>query len=93
MADQGQPPVEAWHRAVAGAGESDALTDRDCELLLHFGEGLGKSDVEGQLAHCAAFEELFADRLQSTRQELSVKGKLYSTLGMIGGAGLALMLY
>jgi len=84
---------DAWREAVVCMRDKDMMSGREWDLLQNFGDGLGKSDVDGQLAHCRAFESIFADRLEMVRQELSVKGRLYSVLGSVGGAGLVLMLY
>lgn len=71
---------------------SCGLCKEDLSAVKNFFLGLGTSDTEGQISHCELyFAELTkmageAERLQSD------KGRLYRTLGMIGGIGVAIML-
>ena len=92
LISRGQPPETALAIAVKKYGEESCLNKADRELLLQFGRGLGKSDLEGQLAHCASYRRLIADRLQTARGEAAAKGRLYLTLGIAGGLSLALLL-
>ncbi len=82
----------AWRTAIEQTGKDNRLTPSDLDLLLHFGEELGRSDVEGQLAHCRLYEERFAEHWREARQAAETKGRLYLTLGLTGGAALALLL-
>ncbi|MCL2884530.1 MAG: stage III sporulation protein AB [Oscillospiraceae bacterium] len=64
----------------------------DIALLREFGAGLGTSDVEGQLAHCALFQELFEKQTEAARTIAQNKGRVYTTLGLAGGICLILLL-
>lgn len=88
----GERPDTAWRGAVQSEGENCGFNATDRELLFDFGAELGKSDVEGQLSHCESFHRLFEDRLQSARSDVRIKGKLYVTLGVTAGLGVALLL-
>ena len=91
----GQRPDEALEEAVKEAsrqGEDWGFNEGDRELLFQFGRGLGKSDVDGQLAHCEAYRRLVEDRLQAAKGEATAKGKLYITLGVSAGLAVALLL-
>lgn len=57
-----------------------------------FGAGLGTTDVEGQQQHCRYFAERLEEQLQTARTEAAVKGRLYISLGVMGGAGISLLL-
>lgn len=90
---RGQSPGEAWGGAVRDRGEDCGFTAADREMLREFGNGLGSTDISGQLSHCKTFRGLLEDRLQKARSEARTKGRLYVTLGIAGGLGAALLLY
>ena len=81
---------EAWELAL-GEGE-DGFQNTDRELLQSFGQRLGKTDVEGQLAHCRQTVQLLEERLALAKSQADTKGRLYLLLGFSGGVLLALML-
>lgn len=82
----------AWRQALEAKGTEYGLNGKDRELLLGYGEGLGKTDVEGQMEHCRLYETLIGEQLEEARREASVKGRLYITLGTASGLGVALLL-
>ena len=88
---EGESPARAWEKAVS-AFQAGGLRAEDKSLLKNFGRGLGRSDLEGQLSHCEAFEELLSGCAASARTEAGAKGKLYITLGVAGGLCAALLL-
>lgn len=82
----------AWRQGVKEQGEASGLTAADRELLVHFGDGLGRTDVEGQLTNCRLYAEQLGERLEEARRDAATKSRLYVTLGVTGGIGLALLL-
>ena len=82
----------AWRQGVKEQGEASGLTAADRELLVHFGDGLGRTDVEGQLPNCRLYAEQLGERLGEARRDAATKSRLYVTLGVTGGIGLALLL-
>lgn len=82
----------AWQYGVSHYGKVTGLTLADVELLQHFGEGLGRTDVEGQLENCRICAEQLTQRLESARREAAAKHRLYLTLGVTGGMAMALLL-
>lgn len=82
----------AWQYGIAQYGRAAGLTSADRELLLHFGEELGRTDVEGQVENCQNCAAQLAQRLDTARQEAAAKHRLYLTLGVTGGLALALLL-
>lgn len=66
---------------LAGQG----LNDADRRLLTGFGEGLGTTDVAGQVEHCRRFEQQMAQQAADARQQAAQKGRLYTLLGAAGG--------
>ena len=92
-AADGTRPSAAWCKAVDLYRKSDGFSEADGAFLREFGRGLGVSDVEGQLAHCRTFRGFADERLESVRQSAQNKGRLYATLGVVGGLAAALLLY
>ena len=89
---KGENPCAAWCQAVKKHSAECSFNAADTELLQKFGQGLGSSDIKGQLSHCETFYRLFDDRLNEARLEARSKGRLYMTLGVAGGLGTALLL-
>ena len=81
-----------WEDSLKKADGAPGLNRQDIELLTEFGRGLGTSDVEGQISHCELYQELLQKQMETARQDVSSKGRLYVTLGITGGLGLALLL-
>lgn len=92
LVDDGADFHSAWGQALRQKGEESGLTAADRELLLRFGEGLGRTDVEGQLAHCELYTGLLADKQAEAKAQTAAKGRLYVTLGVAGGLAAALLL-
>ena len=86
----GMDPPEAWARAVAEC--AGRLPEADRALLLDFGAGLGVTDLEGQLAHCALYQARAQEKRAEARAEKQRKGRLYPMLGAAIGLGLNLLL-
>ncbi len=82
----------AWNEGVADYGKACGFTESDLELLRSFGEGLGRTDLEGQLDNCRMYAAQLGDRLAEARREAAAKSRLYLTLGVTGGMALALLL-
>ncbi len=78
----------SWKKSV----EKSDVNHDDRILLLSFGSGLGTSDVEGQLSNCELHKALFENNLHKAREQCSRFGKLYTTLGVLGGILIALII-
>lgn len=83
---------ETWKRELLADGQGGALSREDIELLLDFGEKTGTSDLTGQIENCRLYQQLIGVRLEEARRFAREKGRLYMTLGLIGGMALALLL-
>lgn len=62
------------------------------ELLLAFGEGCGRTDLEGQQAHIAYYRTLLLAQEDEARRLWQEKGRMYRVLGLTGGVALLLLL-
>lgn len=69
------------------------LASNDMELMQGFGDGLGTTDIEGQVAHCTLYQNLLETRLEEARGEKNGKSRLYVMLGTSGGITAALLLW
>jgi len=92
----GAPPGEAWLRAEPALRERGAMLDcaeeSDRTALRRLFEGLGGGGLQAQrLVLSEAEEELtrLHQRAQKRREE---QGRLYASLGALGGLALALLL-
>lgn len=83
---------KAWKQGVETAFKTGSINEQDKDILLSFGQGLGKTDVEGQISNCDVYIELISNMLLKARQEKESKGKLYTTLGLLSGIGTAILL-
>lgn len=81
-----------WRNNVLSLDKSTGLTREDKELLLRFGENLGITDTDGQIAHLELYAQLFAENLACAKEAEKTKGKLYRVLGFSAGCALILII-
>lgn len=81
-----------WCERVSLISAKFGLENCDRELLIEFGEQLGKTDVDGQLKHLELYESLFKKQLTEAESEINKKSKLYKTMGFFVGTAAALMI-
>lgn len=83
---------EAWSFAVEKAWESMHLEKQDKEILITFGNSLGRSDRENQLKNIhLACSKLVLEEKKAEEQKQKYE-KLYKSLGVLGGLLIALLL-
>ena len=88
---EGTPFPQAWQQALEEA--PGALQPQDKAQLLFFGESIGATNIDGQLSACALCAELLEAQLHTAAQDSRKYGKLLPMLGLLGGAGIAILLY
>lgn len=81
-----------WGKGVSKSAKVCAFTEEDAVLLCRFGEGLGKTDLEGQLAHGAQYARLLDEQQQKAAVIAREKGRMVCMLWAAGAAVLALLL-
>ena len=86
--EEGAVFLSVWREEASQATGFDA---EDRRLLQDFGVGLGTTDINGQLAHCELYTDLFQVRLREARSQKEKKAKLYLLLGVFGGLAAALL--
>ena len=90
--ETGTPFYKVWSERVSEIPAKFGLKNSDRQLLLEFGEQLGKTDVDGQLKHLELYEALFKKQLTDSENEINRKSKLYKTMGFFVGTAAALMI-
>lgn len=83
----------AWEQALKKAKPELALDAGDCEALTWFGRVLGTTDVDGQTANCVRYGELLRQRLERAREDRAKHGKMYTSLGVLAGVFLVVLLF
>lgn len=84
-----QPFGAAWQ---AGLAADRQLTPAERELLQGLGSTLGSTDLEGQLAAIALYRVRLDEQLAGAQAVYARKGRLYRSLGVLGGAMVAVLL-
>lgn len=71
-----------WYLAVK---EEPSLSYEDKEALIGVGNALGEMDKQGQLLSLEQFSELLSRRLEESENEYLKKGRMYRSVGLLGG--------
>ena len=87
-----QPFDKQWQKQILSLPSSLSLKKSDIELLIEFGNELGKTDIEGQLKHIDLYKTLFNKELISAEEEILNKSKLYKIMGLFVGISTTLMI-
>ena len=64
----------------------------DVELILEWIGGIGNSDLDGQLTHCIRYGERFSEQYHTAKDKAATAGRLYVSLGVLGGVAAVLLL-
>lgn len=83
---------EAWKESVKKIPNSYGLLNQDKELILRFGEVVGTTDVNGQIAICRLNKSLVCSALENAKEEKIKKSKLYFMLSSSLGMCIAIIL-
>lgn len=84
---------EAWRRSVGRYWPSLAMNQEDREIIVQLGAVLGTSDREDQLKHLRLAVSLLAAREAEAAEERRKYEKMWKSLGLLGGALIAVILY
>lgn len=83
---------DAWAESVHKIPNSYGLLKQDKELISEFGQELGSTDVDGQIALCSLNKSLISSILNAAKEEKTKKSKLYFMLGTSFGMCIAIIL-
>ncbi len=89
LSEAGEDIVNAWASSIA---VSDNVDGEDACILYSFGEGLGRSDIDGQISSCRYHEKLANERLSEARDRRKRYASLACGLGMLSGIGIFIVL-
>lgn len=81
-----------WNECVDNIENKCGLNKEDKTLLKRFAEGIGVTDIEGQIANCELYSELFSERLSSSKETEKNKAQLYRVLGFSVGCAVVLLM-
>lgn len=90
LTESGESIDRAWIEALS---KSDSVTGEDACILYSFGESLGRSDIDGQIANCRYHSELAQERLRSARERRERYASLACGLGMLSGIGIFIIFF
>ncbi len=91
--ENGQDPFAVqFEKAAARQMESLALPADQRQAVVDFADGLGTTDLEGQLAHCEAYANRFLQMEHAAEQEARTKGKLACCLAATASVAVAIVL-
>lgn len=90
--NSGEAFPKAWKNSVDGEAELCRLLADHKNYLVQLGADIGATDIEGQLACCEYYKQIFEKEL-AVREENSKKySKLYPTLGLMLGISAAIII-
>lgn len=84
---------EAWRRGIGRHWPRLSMNKDDREIIARLGSVLGTTDREDQLKHLRLTVGLLAARESEAAEERRRYEKMWKTLGLLGGALIAVILY
>ena len=88
---------DAWQEALEqtrrNGGDFFYLGDAEARVISDFGAMLGTSDFPSQKANTEMALERLCVQAEMLRREVSQKGKVYRSLGMLGGLAAAIVIW
>lgn len=84
----GEKDISAAWRGVGAHG----LSEEDRQIMFAFTAAFGKTDMEGQRDICAGVLERLRRQREQAQREFASGARLYRSLGLLGGAFIAIVL-
>lgn len=81
---------KSWNDAIDKALPYLSLDKEDAVIIKRFGESFGTTDVDGQIANCEQYSAMLDQRLEIARDDKKKRGKMFSSLGILGGVFLTI---
>lgn len=82
--------AQAWEHSIEEVGTN--LSKEDKAILKDLGNVLGKTDLEGQVKGMQLVQAFLDNQIQDALVEQKKNGKLYKTLGVVGGITIVILL-
>lgn len=89
----GEDFVSAWNKAVTSFSESASLDGDEISLLTSFANGLGSSDLSGQMSNCDTYINLFELKLGTLKSKSESTVKICNSLGLMSAALVIIVFY
>ncbi len=70
----------------------NTLNDNDIKLLVEFSNEIGKTDTEGEISNILLYQGLLKENIESAKEDIEKKSRLYTLLGFSIGMTLAIIL-
>jgi len=86
----GLPFPESWRQAVME--NKTGIGDDEADILAGLGDTLGCTDLDTQLSAINCARDLLGVKLENAREAEKKFGKLYRTMGVLGGLALFIIL-
>jgi stage III sporulation protein AB len=82
----------AWKTSIDESKQLSALKKEDADILYSLGNALGTTDLNGQLSICDFHINAVKDKMVHARENFKTYAKVYSTMGVLIGAALGVIL-
>ncbi|MFO8059155.1 MAG: stage III sporulation protein AB [Bacillota bacterium] len=82
----------AWVESLRQCSGELSLTAEDLRILASLGPCLGTSGGADQIRHLQAADERLSDQMNEAREDSRRRGKLFRSLGLLGGILVAVVL-
>lgn len=89
---RGDPFPLAWAKSI-DAEKNMTMTPADMENLEILGETLGSTGLEGQIDQLALIRDRLQSQLEDAKEQYQTSGRLYRSLGVLGGIALVILLW
>ncbi len=84
--------INSWNNSVGNLDKSLGLKSDDISIINEFGQGLGISDITGQISHCNLHSALAEEHYQDAKDCMTKKSKLYKTMGLMLGIAISIVI-
>ena len=84
---------DLWKEAVNSSREELLMTEKECQEFQAFGEHLGYLDLGMQERNLLLYLEQVDGQISFLKQNVRERTKLYTSLGIMGGLFLSIMMY
>lgn len=89
----GEDFISAWDRALVSFSEGSSLDSDEIGLLRSFANGLGSSDLSGQMSNCDTYINLFELKLGTLKLKSEGTVKICNSLGFMSAALVIIVFY
>ncbi len=89
----GENFITSWNRAVNSFSQSAGLDGDETGLLRSFANGLGSSDLSGQMSNCDTYINLFELKLGTLKAKSESTVKICNSLGLMSAALVIIVFY